>query len=206
MDKTYKKNYSESDSAKKEPLVQVIPLTQGKQNNNNKNNLKTHERDIETNRAADKFKLFLQLTHNYSKKLKHLSLLLRKFEDKFPCDKQLGNKERGKALPKTSPESKENLLCELISTIEKFNATINNPLLIENLFLSNRISNFKESDERLFNDSLLETKCQDNSNEVGGKNAILMQAIEKLEIQVKRLQEQNDSLANKSKAEVYYFS
>jgi len=96
-------------------------------------------------------------------------------------------------------KNKENLMKDLFLTIDKFNTTIHNQQLIENLF---------ESTDKNLNDiiSKLTDDAELKNDELKAKNLNLEQIIEKLEIQIIRLKEQNESMSFKKNNEVFHFN
>ena len=132
-------------------------------------------------KSLEKFKLFIELTKNYNKKQKNLLSLFKKSDI-------IKNQTNSAA------EAKEIIINELSKTIDNFYSTIHNPKLIENLLnLNTKIDT---------TDKFLEEFNQ-KEEEIRIKNSNLIEIIEKLEIKIKRLQEQNENLDLKNKNEVY---
>jgi len=117
--------------------------------------------------------------------------LVNKFEER-----EKTNKEKFSIIKE---KNKENLMKDLFLTIDKFNTTIHNQQLIENLF---------ESTDKNLNDiiSKLTDDAELKNDELKAKNLNLEQIIEKLEIQIIRLKEQNESMSFKKNNEVFHFN
>lgn len=117
--------------------------------------------------------------------------MVNKFEER-----EKTNKEKFSIIKE---KNKENLMKDLFLTIDKFNTTIHNQQLIENLF---------ESTDKNLNDiiSKLTDDAELKNDELKAKNLNLEQIIEKLEIQIIRLKEQNESMSFKKNNEVFHFN
>lgn len=110
-------------------------------------------------------------------------------------DNPKSNKERTDSNFTMKDIHKENLLRELFSTIEKFNVTIHNQQLIDNI-LDSADNNFNNVTKKIIED----LDKQENDEKL--KNKELIRIIEQLEFQIKKLNEQNTNLTFKHKNEV----
>ena len=88
-------------------------------------------------------------------------------------------------------ENKENLLEEIKITMEKYLKTINNPSLLNSLLDSENHRNRNDYDE-----------CEENNTYL--KESNLVDVIRKLEIQINRLQEQNEQLKGRQNNVFFY--
>lgn len=130
------------------------------------------------------------MVRKYSKKLKRITDLIEK-----------SNENQGKhreKLDATSEIYRDNLLRELFSTIEKFNITIHNQQLIDNIldFADKKLNNATKK-------IIEEYEKEDNEEKI--RNKELIKIIEQLEFQIKKLKDQNDSLTTKHINEVFNY-
>lgn len=150
-------------------------------------NLTTNSDTDKIKKSTDKFILFIKLIRKYSKKFKGIMDLIIKFDDNRKITKEKFESIR--------ENSKENLIKDLFNTIEKFNLTIHNPQLIDNLF------EYADKNNNEFNKKLLE-EIDKKEDEMRIKNVNLIGIIENLEIQIKKLNEQNENITIKKNNEV----
>lgn len=125
--------------------------------------------------TQDKLHLFLKLCKKYTKKLKNITTLLNNH-----------------TLSNSPSESKEILIMEISQTIDKFNETMNNPKLKSSLLNSNDINSNRHIQNELEN-------TEDNfyKNETS-----LVNTIQRLESQVRKLQNENDQLISQQRNEL----
>ncbi len=139
---------------------------------------------------TDKFILFIKLVRKYAKKLKGIMDLINKSNEnpksiKEKTDYNFNMKEL----------HKENLLLELLNTIEKFNVTIHNQQLIDNI-LDSTDKNLNSVTKKIIEE------FDKNEKDEMLKNKELIQIIEQLEFQIKKLNEKSESCVLKHKSEV----
>ncbi len=154
-------------------------------------NLTIHTENDKFKKSTDRFILFIKLIRKYSKKLKGIMDLIKKYDDTLKYEINHNKKIIGSI----SETSKENLIKDLLNTIEKLNSTIYNQQLIDNLF--------EYEDKK--NDELIKRLLEETDkkeNEIRLKNANLIAIIENMEIQIKKLNEQNENIAIKRNNEV----
>jgi predicted RND superfamily exporter protein len=138
---------------------------------------------------TDKFILFIKLVRKYSKKLNGIIDLINQSNQTHKTNQEKSDQLRD--------IHKENLLRELFNTIEKFNITIHNQQLIDNIldFTDKNLNNVTKQIIEEFDKQEKEEKL---------KNKELIKIIEQLEFQIKKLNDQSHNSALNHKNEVRY--
>jgi hypothetical protein len=125
----------------------------------------------------EKLSLFLKLNRKYIKKIKNIVLLFSKL-----------NSDNLESIN----ENRECLIDELSSTLEKFNITIHNPKLVSSLLeISNEDTTLNTINTKRLLDELDPLQDPYVKNELS-----LIDTVKKLENQLKKLSEENNSLLN----------